>query len=151
MQNNESVLCPMGHEMELFQVASGGWRYGCVACATSYKVLRGKRHGWISPIRSTKKLAYEAAVKRPLQKPLTLAEAKAMNMERKPLYVESNFVDRWHSVQPLNGWVVGLGWMRSWGKPDDKPVGFLEEGYGTYWRCWATKPTDEERSAAKWE
>ena len=24
-------------------------------------------------------------------------------------------------------------------------------GYGKYWRCWATYPTDEEREAAAWE
>lgn len=25
------------------------------------------------------------------------------------------------------------------------------DGYGKYWRCWTTYPTDEERAAAPWE
>lgn len=70
----ENPKCPMGHEMELLQVASGGWRYGCTKCATSYKVQKKAHYGWLSPIRSTKELAYEAAVKRPMQKLLTMAE-----------------------------------------------------------------------------
>lgn len=96
--------------------------------------------------------AYVETVQRydPPEKPLTLAEAKVRNMERLPLYVECSFVERWHGLQPLNEWVVGLGWMRSWGKPDDEPVGFLEEGYGIYWRCWTRNPTDEERRVAVW-
>ena len=28
---------------------------------------------------------------------------------------------------------------------------FLEIDYGKTWRCWARRPTDEEREAAKWE
>lgn len=83
--------------------------------------------------------------------PLTLPEAKAKNMKRLPLYMECSFTERWHGLQPLNGWVVGLGWMRQWGSPDDEPVGFIEEGYGTYWRCWSGEPTNAEREAAKWQ
>lgn len=56
------VLCPMGHKMEAFKTAGGGWRYGCTACGTR----KGNGHyGWISPLRSTKDLAYMAAQKRP--------------------------------------------------------------------------------------
>lgn len=28
---------------------------------------------------------------------------------------------------------------------------FFCDDYGKEWRCWATKPTDEERAAAAWE
>lgn len=54
--------CPMGHDMELLQVASGGWRYGCTKCATSYKVKKRAHYGWLSPIKSTKERAYAAAL-----------------------------------------------------------------------------------------
>lgn len=68
MTDRGSPKCPMGHEMELLQVASGGWRYGCAKCATSYKVQKKAHYGWLSPIKSTKERAYEAAVIRPMQK-----------------------------------------------------------------------------------
>lgn len=57
------VLCPMGHKMEAFKTAGDGWRYGCKACGTRHR--GGTVYGWISPLRSTKDLAYMAAQKRP--------------------------------------------------------------------------------------
>lgn len=94
-------------------------------------------------------LSHGVTVKEP-QKPLTLAEARERNNKRLPLYMECNYTERWHGMPPLNGWVVGLGWLRSWLDPDDNPSGFLEENYGSYWRCWAENPTEEERKAAEW-
>lgn len=95
-------------------------------------------------------LSHGVTVKEP-NRPLSLAEARRRKRERLPLYVECKFTEMWHGIHPLNGWVVGLAWLRSWLDPDDEPRGFFEENYGVYWRCWAEKPTEEERKAAEWE
>ena len=95
-------------------------------------------------------IAHGVTVKEP-NRPLSLAEARGRNRERLPLYMECKFTEMWHGIQPLNGWVVGLGWLRSWLAPDDNPSGFLEANYGVYWRCWAEKPTEGERKAAEWQ
>lgn len=59
---SKAPKCPgCGRAMELFQIAAGGWRYGCLACATSFKSIKRKQYGWISPIKSTKERAYAAA------------------------------------------------------------------------------------------
>lgn len=60
---SETPKCPMGHEMELIDVATGGWRYVCKKCATSYKVNKKATAGWLSPIRARKDLAYDAVMR----------------------------------------------------------------------------------------
>ena len=63
MSETKAPKCPgCGGDMELFQIAAGGWRYGCIACATSFKSIKRQRYGWVSPIKSTKERAYSAAV-----------------------------------------------------------------------------------------
>lgn len=62
MIESKAPKCPgCGNDMELFQIAAGGWRYGCIACATSFKATKRMQYGWISPIKSTKDRAYAAA------------------------------------------------------------------------------------------
>lgn len=87
----------------------------------------------------------------PANKPLTFHEAKLLNINEEPLFVECNFGERWGSVPPLNCWIVGLAWFRKWRAPEDAPSGWIEECYGKEWRCWTKKPTNEERKAAPWE
>ena len=55
-----------------------------------------------------------------------------------PLYVEySNdkpWNTRWATVEILDSWTNGM---------------FYE--YGKEWRCWTSRPTDEQRKAVKWD
>lgn len=144
MTDRAAPTCPMGHEMELFQVAGGGWRYGCVKCATSYKVLKKRNYGWLSPIKSTKERAYKAAVLRQPQKPLTLHEVN----EQDCVWLEDR--DKTTVVPAL----------RERAPLYDADAMFLTHGnryifvdwndYVTRWRAWAQEPSDEERSAATW-
>lgn len=141
------VLCPMGHEMEAFRTAGGGWRYGCTACGTR----KGNGHyGWISPLRSTKDLAYMAAQKRPTQRPLMLDEAANADY----CWIETR---NGYYVEPCNIGSPHLPYMPHTrpvyliGTSAERPNMYPDSGYGSVWRCWAEKPTDTERQAAKWE
>ncbi len=96
MSKTPTPLCPMGHEIDLIQVAAGGWRYVCTRCATSFKVKKSTSCGWLSPIKSTKERAYEAATKRPLQKPLTLEEAVTL----RGVWIEDSYCDYGDEVFP---------------------------------------------------
>lgn len=145
MDNREAPTCQMGHKMELIQTAAGGWRYGCIKCATSYKVLKKINYGWLSPIKSTKERAYEAAVRRPLKKPLTLDKLKELDV----VWLEDK--DKTFAIPALREYVP----------LHDADALFLMSGgryvfvdwidYGSRWRAWAQEPTDEERSAAPWK
>lgn len=148
--------CPMGHEMALIQVAAGGWRYGCIRCATSFKARKSTSCGWLSPIKSTKELAREAAMKRPLHKPIPLddildspfqipcwIERKKNGMVRLVADVlDRSDYDRFFGQVDANMLEQGLV---------DRMTRYRADNYGKTWRCWATRPTDEERAAAKWE
>lgn len=129
--------CPMGHEMALIQIAAGGWRYGCIRCATSFKARKTLSCGWLSPIKSTKERALEAAMKRPLQKPLTCDEGLAALNAGNPVWIEERHKE--------GGWKVPEGLNCVSITDDDRKL------CGITWRPWATRPTDEERAAAKWE
>ena len=136
MTDKPMPKCPMGHEMALIQIAAGGWRYGCIRCATSFKARKTLSCGWLSPIKSTKERALEAAMKRPLQKPLTLEQANDILCHKTalPPMVWAEFQhepceNRWITVANIANLVA----------------------WGGSWRPWAQKPTDEERAAAKWE
>lgn len=149
---SETVLCPMGHEMELIQVAAGGYRYGCLRCATSFKARKTTSCGWLSPIKSTKERALEAATRRPIQKPLTFDEV--MNSRHgcdpfgiKCLWVESNLTPLFEDC-----WVLINVNEKTFFFPKEPQLGWYEpnDGYNRHWRCWAQEPTDVERAAAAW-
>lgn len=73
----------------------------------------------------------EAAPEKPMQKPLTHKEAEEL--------LQSG----------VRVWVEECGY---WEEPEGVNSGWLEEEvYGTEWRCWASRPTVEERNAAPWE
>ena len=101
-----------------------------------------------SPARSTPFEAFTAANSRHIQKnPLTLEEMFELIGSGKPFATHcESFED---PITYVNLWI------------DNKviePIGksisidkILWDAYGKTWRCWATKPTDEERAAAQWE
>lgn len=121
----DKVFCPYcGSEMELEHLGSDdceAFLYACHKCGAS------------SPMKSSNDEALQAALARPLQKPLTLEEAK----KELALWIE----------YPPN-----IYYHRACLYPVLYSADFRAEStYGIGWRCWATKPTDEEREAAKWD
>lgn len=105
-----------------------------------------------SPINEEKELAYAAALRRPLQKPLTLEEA--CGSEEPCVYLEEK------DGGIFAAWVKAYEktMLYLYSKREDvcaistfaKHELFEKQKYNKTWRCWATKPTDEERKAAKW-
>ena len=159
-RSEEKILCPYcGEEMQ-FEALVGwahltpaGAGYHWHQCGECPNCGANSPEGYGRTLEEAKEAARAAALRRytPPAKPLSLAEARERNNKDLPIYVECRFSELWHGVPPVNGWVVGFGWLRSWVEPDAEPVGYIEKGYGCYWRCWERKPTDEERSAAEWE
>lgn len=80
-----------------------------------------------------------------MQKPLTVDEASGTN---EPVWME--YITGMVFVCDL---VVSPGWNGIYdayiiGTTEPKPL--PEMYYGKTWRCWADKPTEEERKAAEW-
>lgn len=141
---NEKVLCPYcGNEMELEHYGIGddeSFVYGCPDCAAQ------------SPISYSAESALATALSRPLQKPLTLEEAKKNPIV---IYFEHK------SFSNLNRYGVRIMGKKQYQMQDGSIIPLLSKyiknnslyigKFGLDWRCWATKPTDEEREAAKWD
>lgn len=89
--------------------------------------------------------ALRDALDKPMQKPLTLEEFE----KAKVVWIECSDEDVGNPVPVLTDGI------------SDKIAHFLTDNgiradgridqYGSMWRAWASKPTDEERSAAAWE
>ena len=86
------------------------------------------------------------------QKPLTLDELKEIYsmredhvwpFERKPpyLYLDSSIEKNDHL---WISWAITVDFLVDGYKQ------YTAENYGKTWRCWADKPTEEERMAAEW-
>ena len=83
-------------------------------------------------------------VKEP-QKPLTVEELKRMDgcpvwceteATKTPCVVKNSMIDKVDAI------FYALG--------REYPIFFNVDGYGQTWRCWAEKPTEEERKNAEW-
>ena len=93
--------------------------------------------------------ALRDAMDRPMQKPLTLEEA---NRASWVYFEEKDNGPIKHDIWPCVIWSRGPGY--SFVDIDHlyrKMIYFKTDDYGVVWRCWASRPTDEERSAAAWE
>ena len=82
---------------------------------------------------------------REMQKPLTLEELRRIEEQpvwceteatRTPCVVKRSLIDKEDAI------FYALG--------SEYPIFFSVETYGQIWRCWAEKPTEEERKAAEW-
>lgn len=139
---------PDGVEMKFYrkylkQTPKNDGFFGCPVCES-----RG-------PLAKSSQGARAAAFHRfePLRKPLTLEEVIECSKRcRDPLWVEGErdrMIDR-------NDWAdvtrdVGFATIRLWWFGNEiEDIGHVED-YGKTWRCWRTRPTAEERAAAKWE
>lgn len=110
--------------------------------------------------------ALRDALDNPMQKPLTLEELSAY--ESKPVFVEAGFMKpNWDKPKITEAKWYLLRWFAKGAEqyrpyidfvtaciPDNDGCyheRFRRKEYGKSWRCWASRPTDEERSAAAWE
>lgn len=110
--------------------------------------------------------ALRDALEKPMQKPLTLEELS--RYEDKPVFVEVGFrKPNWDKPKITHSKWYLLRWFGKGAEqyrnhidfvtscvPDNDGCyceSFRRTQYGRTWRAWASRPTDEERSAAAWE
>lgn len=119
-----------------------GYAY-CPACGSYGPTVKAATDEAVKRIRDDVKAA---AMRRPLQKPLTRAELEAL-IESGPeivTYCEARDGDRtfaniWIAYSVID--VIGI----------EQKENICFESYGKTWRAWSQRPTDEERAAAPWE
>lgn len=93
--------------------------------------------------KTAKNLIAHGVTVRTLRKPLTLDEAIEMSKDEHTIfYVESNLQN---SIVQSDYWGSVNFWLN---KCVEKQR--LRNEYGRSWRCWANRPTDEERESAEW-
>lgn len=119
-----------------------GYAY-CAACGCYGPSVKAATDEAVKRIRDDVKAA---AMRRPLQKPLTLEELKALidPGDEVVTYCEAKGAERTYA----NIWIGDLV-IDVIGYEPKNTTCF--EHYGKTWRAWATRPTDEERAAAQWE
>lgn len=151
----DKVLCPYcGSEMSLPTITDARWvidkarlykgNMTCTNpdCAAVSPTLYG--YGFSELVERIT----EAALKRfkPLQKPMALEEAAGTN---EFVWIEtiSN-----HFLHPCDLCYApeGNGRLIAY-LIGDVVQAYCESQYNKTWRCWATKPTEEERKAAEWQ
>lgn len=100
-----------------------------------------------APVAMTKEEALVVALRRPLQKPLELAELEAMIAagEDVAVYCEAKVDPHAYATIFCNGKCIDLDGDMI----DACDLVFFRYNIG--WRAWAQRPTDEERAAAPWE
>lgn len=144
MTSQDKPLCPYcgehnGHP-DGVEMADMEYWYRCPVC------------GCLTPLVTRKEDNLPTALRRfqPMQKPLTLDEVEDVCNDD-PMYMEIAT-----GADEIDGY-----WVRC-PQYDETTVDFLHFGqrrldrrnageYSKTWRCWRTRPTDEERAAAKWE
>lgn len=138
----DKVICPWcGSEMEYIDVLviggneSSEYYYECPECEAR------------SPLANSEEEALNAALSRPLQKPLTLEEA--MEGKEPGVCAEYRVPGCIFYAFVSDSEFDGMCSIESIGR--STPCIAIIADYGKEWRCWAMKPTDEEREAAKWE
>ena len=144
MIHNEPKCPYCGTGMILERRCSMGMFYHCpnLKCLSASPYVRRKDG------EDTKALCYEAALRRPLQKPLTLREFHEMAenfTEEAVVYCESKEDPQTYANILYGGRIID--------READSVHAYMlvYKNYGKTWRAWATRPTDEERAAAPWE
>lgn len=87
--------------------------------------------------------ALRDALEKPMQKPLTLEELKKAEV----VWIEASEEDK-----PYPAFADGISDKSAYFivRRGTHVHAFLDQ-FGSMWRCWGSKPTDEERKAAAWE
>lgn len=146
MNEKEPPQCPMGHKMRLYREGKK-YHYECLECSIGYYPIVG----WSSPIRPTPEEAYDAAMRRPMQKPLTLEELESGKYNQYTLWIEQRFNKEMPPIYPVMFQSVLANiciWFIDYtGRGRSSVI----QNYGKEFVLWYVKPTDEECAAAKWE
>lgn len=138
----DEPICPRcGVEMEPVRLCDGSWRYGCSKCATKRKGAPSRSRGWLSPVRSTKELAKEAATRVELQAPLTLDELR--NMHGMPVWVEE--IEKWAIVEVCTRYHQGV--FVNGVVEENHTFSYDVEKRGL--KCWRQKPNDLSRTVGR--
>lgn len=77
------------------------------------------------------------------QKPLTLLEATSVDY----CWIEAAGI----GLRPCSCVIAPNGWSVEVQGVGGNPYWLAPQKYGYAWRCWAERPTDEERIKAEWE
>jgi hypothetical protein len=143
----QDPVCPYcGTVMTYECTYDSGLSYSCKNCWSESPFIKYKDG------EDTKALCTEAALRRPLQKPLTLEELKAISETGSHcIYIEHYHPnpDIENPITPNVGIKSGLGYRIT--HCNGYRYEFWWKDYGKTWRAWATRPTDVERAAAPWE
>lgn len=110
-------------------------------------------HGFVTPPELVDYLIAHGVTVREMQKPMDLVDAieaddpvwiehllTFMDMEVIKIYPTDYFDRRFFA----DGTLIGK-------RINEKSILLQKDDYGKGWRCWAEKPTEEERKAAHWE
>ena len=93
-------------------------------------------------------MAMQRALERPLQKPLTLEELNECDI----FYIEFKELNEGNFIPVQFSPESHFRGMLTYHRPGWATHFSIEMfGCGRYWRCWASRPTVEERAAATWE
>lgn len=87
------------------------------------------------------------ALRRPLQKPITLAQLEALIAAGEDVAVYCEAKNDPHAYATI----LFAGQAISQNGDKINACDLLYFHYGKTWRAWASRPTDEERAAAPWE
>ena len=98
--------------------------------------------GWITPDELVDLLIAHGVTVREPQKPLTVEKLEC----RMKCWYEENGKDELDYVMiGGSGYAIELYFIKL-----PYPMEKMRWEYGKTWRCWAEKPTEEERKAAEW-
>lgn len=105
-----------------------------------------QKSGWVTPPELVDHLLVHGVTVKEPQKPLKLEEATGTN---NIVWYERKFGQ--YRVIPCDAvfsQIAGFVELAIIGH--EKPMYCPANSYGKAWRCWAEKPTEEERMAAEW-
>lgn len=142
--SEQKVLCPYcGTVMILERGHESGLSYSCPNCWSESPFIKYKGG------EDTKAICYEAALRRPLQKPLTLEELHALIDPGDEVVTYCEAKNRDDDLTYAHIWRGNLVVYANGDRIAKNAI--IYDRYGKTWRAWATRPTDEERASAPWE
>lgn len=65
------------------------------------------------------------------------------------VYIENDMYDGWYEPKTPEG--INYSYIQFYAPGEEGDRSLPEQTYGTDWRCWKYKPTEEERSGTPWK
>lgn len=127
---------------------------GCGATGPRTEVIIGDDDGLSAKVRECAEKAYATAMRSSMQKPLTFDELMSRPDSvwyENTILIEPMMISFNQEYSIYHNKMVVIGLYRGIALNHFRQLELPVEYYGKTWRCWARKPTDEERAAAKWE